>query len=69
MSIANGEKVADIDINYQELFMGHNFNKRELKEGGINEYAYNHLDTESIGDALLAKKGREVLKAIDRYYL
>jgi integrase len=69
MALANAEKVADIDINYQELFMGHNFNKKELKEDGINEYAYNHLDTESIGDALLAKKGKEVLKVIDRYYL
>jgi integrase len=69
MSIANAEKVADIDINYQELLMGHNFNKKELRENGINEYAYKHLDAESIGDALLAKKGKEVFKVIDRYYL
>jgi integrase len=69
LALGNAEKTADIDINFQELFMGHNFNKKELRENGINEYAYNHLDAESIGDTLLAQKGKEVLKVIDRYYL
>jgi integrase len=69
LALGNAEKTADIDINFQEMFMGHNFNKKELREKGINEYAYNHLDAKSIGDTLLAQKGKEVLKVIDRYYL
>jgi site-specific recombinase XerD len=69
LSIAHADKAADIDINFQEMFMGHNFNKEELKKDGINEYQYKHLNCESIGNGLLVKKGREVLKVIDRYYL
>jgi integrase len=69
LSIANAEKVADIDINFQEMFMGHNFNKEELRKEGINEYQYKHLNCESIGNDLLSKKGKEVFKVIDRYYL
>jgi integrase len=69
IAIANAEKVAELDINYQELFMGHNFSKEALKETGINEYAYKHLNADVIGGTLLSKKGKEVCKAINRYYL
>jgi integrase len=68
MAIGNAEQVAELDINYQELFMGHNFSKEALKGTGINEYAYKHFDAESIGDTLFAKKGKEVIKILNHYY-
>jgi integrase len=69
LAVGVDEKIGDVPINTQEMFMGHNFNKDELKKQGINEYAYRHTNADVIGDALLAKMGKEVLKILKHYYL
>jgi integrase len=69
LALGNAEKVADVSIDFQEMFMGHNFKKAELKEKGINEYAYKHLNADVIGSSLLTEKGKEVIKILTHYYL
>ena len=62
--------MVEIGIHFQEMFMGHPFREEKLKENEkVKEYQYGNLDTEIIGDSLLAKKGKEVFKVIDHYYL
>jgi integrase len=71
LAIGNLEKIADLPIDFQELFMGHPFREERIKgeQEGIKEYAYKHLDSESVGDNLLFKKGLEVIKVLEHYYL
>jgi integrase len=69
LTLGNAEKTGDVSIDWQELFLGHNFSKEELKEKGINEYAYKHFNADVIGDDILSKKGKEVIKILTRYYL
>jgi integrase len=69
LALGNAEKIADVSIDFQEMFMGHNFKKAELKEKGINEYAYKHLNADVIGSSLLTEKGKEVIKILTHYYL
>ena len=70
LAIGNLEKIADIPIDFQELFMGHPFREEKVKEekAGIKEYSYKHLDSDSIGNDLLYKKGLEVIKVLDYYF-
>jgi integrase len=67
LALGNDEKIGEVSINIQEMFMGHNFKKEELKKKGLNEYAYKHLKADSIGNDLLSQKGKEVIKILDRY--
>jgi integrase len=70
LAIGNLEKIADIPIDFQELFMGHPFREEKINKGkkGIKEYSYKHLDSESIGNDLLYKKGIEVIKILDYFF-
>jgi integrase len=70
LAIGNLEKIGDIPIDFQELFLGHPFREERIREEkeGIKEYAYKHLDSASIGDDLLSKKGIEVIKILDHFY-
>ena len=69
LKVGNGEKIGDAGIHIQEMFMGHSFKKEKLDGEGINEYEYGNLNTEIIGDSLLVKKGKEVIKILSYYYL
>jgi integrase len=69
LALGNASKVADVSIDFQEMFMGHTFKKEEVKEKGIKEYEYKHLKADKIGNALLAEKGKEVIKILTHYYL
>jgi integrase len=69
LALGNAEKIGDLPVDFQEMFMGHSFNREKLKKEGINEYAYKHLNADVIGDDLLSKKGKEVIKILTHYYL
>jgi integrase len=69
LKVGNGEKVGDVGIHIQEMLMGHTFKKEKVDAEGINEYEYGNLNTEIIGDSLLVKKGKEVIKILSYYYL
>jgi len=70
--LATGDdiRIADIPLDFQELFMGHPFREERIKDekAGIKQYSYKHLDSESIGNDLLYLKGKEVLKVLDYYF-
>jgi integrase len=70
LAIGNLEKIGDIPLDFQELFMGHPFREERIKdnESGIKEYSYKHLDSESIGNELLYRKGKEVIKVLDYFF-
>ena len=68
LSLGNDTDIADLSVNFAEMFMGHSANA-QLKEQGINEYEYKHINADTIGDTTLADKGREVLKILSHYYL
>jgi integrase len=65
LALGNASKVADVSIDFQEMFMGHSFKK----EKGIKEYAYKHLEADKIGNDILSQKGKEVIKILTHYYL
>jgi integrase len=69
LKIGNAESIGNVAKDFQEMFMGHNFDKDKLKEKSINEYQYGNIDAETIGQKLLAEKGKEVLKILSHYYL
>jgi integrase len=69
LTLGNAEKVADVSVDFAEMFMGHTFKKEELKKEGIKEYNYKHINADVIGGSLLAEKGGEVLKILTHYYL
>ena len=65
MAISNADKLADIPIEAQQVFGGHCINKAELEKMGIKQYDYIHLNSNSF----INRKGIEVLKMIDHYFL
>jgi len=69
LKVGNGEKIGEVGIHIQEMFMGHRFLKEKLDKENINEYEYGNLNTEIIGENLLVKKGKEVIKILSYYYL
>jgi len=71
LALGDIENVGNVPIDFQELFLGHPFREERMKEEkeGIKEYAYKHLDSGSIGNDLLYKKGIEVIKILDYFYL
>jgi integrase len=69
LSLGNDESIGNVSVNFQEMFLGHSFNKKQLEKEGLKEYKYKHLKAERIGDSLLAEKGKEVLKILSHYYL
>jgi integrase len=69
LSLGNDESIGNVSVNFQEMFLGHSFNKKQLESEGLKEYKYKHLKAERIGDSLLAEKGKEVFKILTRYYL
>jgi integrase len=69
LAVGNAMKIADVSIDFQELFMGHPFNKEKVKGNEDHkEYAYKHLDSDSIGNDLLLIKGKEVLKILNHFF-
>jgi integrase len=69
LSLGNDESIGNVSVNFQEMFLGHSFNRKQLEKEGLKEYKYKHLKAERIGDSLLAEKGKEVFKILTRYYL
>lgn len=69
LSLGNDESIGNVSVNFQEMFLGHSFNKKQLEKEGLKEYKYKHLKAEKIGETLLAEKGKEVFKILTHYYL
>jgi integrase len=68
LTLGNDMRIVDLSVNFVEMFLGHNFSRKELTEKKINEYNYKHIDPETIGNQILAEKGREVINALDHFY-
>jgi len=68
LTLGNATGIADLSVDFAEMFMGHS-GSANLKEQGIDEYEYKHINADTIGNTTLADKGGEVLKILSHYYL
>jgi integrase len=65
LSMANADNIADIPVEAQQIFGGHGISKKALAEKGIKQYDYIHFNSNSF----IFRKGKEVLRMIEHYYL